>query len=298
MLVAKQRNKRIRKQTPRRKDHENEDSKSQHHNPYETFEPDPDQERGYHDPSISMNPFITHLDPTGLWYPRLAAIRHYGDLLSQLDFLTNRNDYLEHIMAEERPHPELTSSTHENQAPESQPVEFKHLAGSRVTFGTFSVTLPTRDPLNHASPTQAAYTGSQFSNEETQYTPVSSVTAPLRSHSEPPSPCAPEHAPVHDPRTLPMHCLKTERDSLMTFRSQDGSIEVDLEVRLSSRRRVVPSPNDENAVSSETDQRAKSWLQDVLVEPLFKSREVHCELPEVHCEPPGCEPVYDGDIYY
>lgn len=84
----------------------------------------------------------------------------------------------------------------------------------------------------------------------------------------------------------------------MTFRSQDGSKEVDLEVRLSSRRRVVPPPNDENAVPSETDQRARSWLQDVLVEPLFKSREVHCELPEVHCEPPGHEPVYDGDIHY
>lgn len=194
-------------------------------------------------------------------------------------------------MAEEHPQPEHASSTHENQAPESQAVEFKHLAGSRVTFGTFSVTLPTRDPLNHASPTQPASAESQSSNEETQYTPASSVTAPLRSNSEPPSPCAPEHAPVHDPRTLPMHCMRTERDNLMTFRPQDGSIEVDLEVRMSSRRRVVPPPDDDGAIPRETNQRAKSWLQNVLVEPLFKSR-------GVHCEPHGHEPICDGGIYH
>ncbi|KAM0718640.1 hypothetical protein Q7P37_005711 [Cladosporium fusiforme] len=126
-----------------------------------------------------------------------------------------------------------------NSSQQLHPVEAKHYAGSRIKFGELHITLPTRGSSSVASDAQEPPQATLYSKEGPDYTPDAPTDGPMRSDT-PVSPLTRpvEPAPaVDDLRTLPMHCVDNESGNRMTFRSQDGSFEVDVELSLSSRRR-------------------------------------------------------------
>lgn len=189
-------------------------------------------------------------------------------LTRQVEHLTRRNEYLEQIIARQSQHLGRPVNQ-DDQTPERCPTAYKHLAGSRVTFGEIAITLPNRASSNPPSDVPISSQTSPCSSEEPYYTPDSSVTQPLPSESDPlPSYNAEKILEEHDPRSFPLHCVRKAANGLMTFCSPDGSLEVDIELRFSSLRQLRSSH--ERLTPSEEHDRQARWQLDVPLEPRLR----------------------------
>lgn len=175
--------------------------------------------------------------------PQHEAAGLANAVLSQVDCLVKRNYYLEQVVRDMKRERELSArkdSAHERKMHSSRPTEFKHLAGSQVTFGEFSITLPTRETPDQSSVAQSVSQGSSSSDGEVEFTPDTSIDEPAHSDTDTSTSSGSEQSETTPGVTnLPVSSVENPESGFMTFYSEDGSIEFVVELRVSNRRHDV-----------------------------------------------------------